>query len=87
MTLEVFAIFLLLLPIAAATGWYLARKQQPSQETDTVNPEYLRGLRYLVDEDADKAIEVFVKLLKVDNSTVETPLARGNLFRRQGEVA
>ena len=87
MTVEAFGIILLLLPLAAASGWYLATKQQKSQASTTaINPDYLRGLSYLVDEDADKAIEVFVKLLQVDNSTVETHLALGNLFRRQGEV-
>lgn len=87
MTVEAFGIVLLLLPLAAASGWYFAVRQRKTQEfTTTVNPEYLRGISYLVDQDADKAIEVFVKLLEVDNSTVETHLALGNLFRRQGEV-
>lgn len=86
MTLEAFGLLLLLLPLAALTGWYVGYRQKTPQETQTLNPEYLKGLSYLVDEDADKAIEVFVKLLQVDNSTVETHLALGNLFRRQGEV-
>lgn len=87
MTVEAFGIVLLLLPLAAASGWYLAYKQRKPVEASTaINPDYLRGLSYLVDEDADKAIEVFVRLLQVDNSTVETHLALGNLFRRQGEV-
>lgn len=80
-------ILLLLLPLAAASGWYYAVRQRKTQETTTtIDPEYLRGLNYLVDDNADKAIEVFVKLLQVDNSTIETHLALGNLFRRQGEV-
>jgi lipopolysaccharide assembly protein B len=79
---------LLLLPVAAATGWYLARRagRMPGKTDTVVNADYLRGLNYLVNEDADKAIQVFTRLLEVDQDTVEIHLALGNLFRRQGEV-
>lgn len=80
-------LLLLLLPVAAASGWYLrGRVLAPEEKPATVHPDYLRGISYLVDEDADRAIEVFVRLLEVDNETVETHLALGNLFRKQGEV-
>lgn len=79
----------LLLPVAAVTGWYLGRKNQ----NEIVRPlnlgmrnAYFRGLNYLLNEQPDKAIEVFVKILEVDSETVETHLALGNLFRRRGEV-
>lgn len=78
---------LLLLPAAAASGWYLrGRMRTPEEQSPSVHPDYLRGISHLVNDDADKAIEVFVRLLEVDNETVETHLALGNLFRRQGEV-
>lgn len=79
---------LLLLPVAAATGWYLARRagRRPGQADAAVNADYLTGLNHLVNEDADKAIQVFTRLLEVDQDTVEIHLALGNLFRRQGEV-
>ncbi len=80
-------ILLLLLPLAAASGWYVARRRERFGEgSRTLSADYLRGLNHLVNEDADKAIEVFVKLLEVDNETAEVHLALGNLFRRQGEV-
>jgi lipopolysaccharide assembly protein B len=79
---------LLLLPVAAASGWFLARRaarlakpQHPAYTAD-----YLSGLNHLVNDDADKAIQVFTRLLEVDQDTVEIHLALGNLFRRQGEV-
>ncbi|MDN5938533.1 MAG: lipopolysaccharide assembly protein LapB [Salinisphaera sp.] len=82
-----FWLVLLLLPLAAASGWYLrGRSWTAEAQPPNVRPEYLRGINHLVNEDADKAIEVFVRLLEVDNETVETHLALGNLFRRQGEV-
>lgn len=78
---------LLLLPLAAASGWYLRGRFRPAEENPpVVHADYLRGISHLVNEDADKAIEVFMRLLEVDNETVETHLALGNLFRRQGEV-
>jgi lipopolysaccharide biosynthesis regulator YciM len=49
-------------------------------------PDYFKGINYLLNEQPDKAIEVFVKLLEVDSETVETHLALGNLFRKRGEV-
>lgn len=78
----------LLLPIAAASGWWAAqrsaraRKAQPHEH----NPVYFRGLNHLLNEEPDKAIDVFVEMLEVDSDTVETHLALGNLFRRRGEV-
>lgn len=78
---------LLLLPLAAASGWYVrGRLRLPEENPPVVHPDYLRGISHLVNDDADKAIEVFMRLLEVDNETVETHLALGNLFRRQGEV-
>ncbi len=78
----------LLLPVAAGSGWYFARKKyfNPSSYVEDVAPEYYKGLRYIIDEQPDKAIEVFLKLLEVDSETVEVHLALGNLFRRRGEV-
>lgn len=47
---------------------------------------YFQGLNYLLNEQPDKAIEVFVRVLEVNTETAETHLALGNLFRRRGEV-
>ncbi|MEE9354110.1 MAG: lipopolysaccharide assembly protein LapB [Methylococcaceae bacterium] len=84
----VIGLLCLLLPVAAASGWFAARKNnhKSSSYIDSVAPEYYRGLRYLINEQPDKAIEVFLKLLEVDGETVEVHLALGNLFRRRGEV-
>ncbi len=79
----------LLLPIAAGTSWWIARKKYRKESgsyVDDVAPEYYKGLRYIINEQPDKAIEVFLKLLEVDSETVEVHLALGNLFRRRGEV-
>jgi lipopolysaccharide biosynthesis regulator YciM len=80
---------LLLLPIAALSGWLSARrhyKQQQGSPKNTFNPEYFKGLNFLLNEQPDKAIDVFIKLLEVNSETVETHLALANLFRRRGET-
>lgn len=51
-----------------------------------VNKEYFKGLNFLLNEEPDKAIEVFIKALEVDSETVELHLALGGLFRRKGQV-
>jgi len=40
----------------------------------------------LLNEQHDKALDIFLKLLNVDSETVEMHLALGSLFRRRGEV-
>lgn len=89
---SLWAFFLLLLPVAAVSGW-LARGRADkraglgrSDDASAVNADYLRGISQLVNDDADRAIATFSRLLEVDNDTVETHLALGNLFRRQGDI-
>ena len=78
----------LLLPVAAASGWWLARRERVGKRyaTPVHGPAFLRGLDYLLDEQPDKAIDVFLELVQVDGETVETHLALGSLFRRRGEA-
>ena len=80
---------LLLLPIAALSGWFSARKHYKTRygiQNNGVNPEYFKGINYLLDEQPDKAIDIFIRLLEVNSDTVETHLALANLFRRRGET-
>jgi lipopolysaccharide biosynthesis regulator YciM len=78
----------LLLPVAAFSGWWIGRRRSSAQ-ADPGYPEfssdYFKGLNFLLNEQPDKAIDVFLKMLQVDSDTVETHLALGNLFRRRGE--
>lgn len=79
----------LLLPVAALSGWLIGRKGAGVNEQrayNKLNADYLKGLNYLLNEQSDKAIEVFVQMLEVDSETVETHFALGNLFLRRGEV-
>lgn len=81
---------LLLLPLAAGSGWFaarVARRQGGAAGKRQLPTAYYQGLNLLLNEQHDKAIEVLVKALEEDTETVEVQLALGNLFRRRGEVA
>jgi lipopolysaccharide assembly protein B len=78
-----------LLPVAALGGWIAARRGSDGTDGHPHHfpgPDYLRGLDYLLNEQPDKAIDVFVQMLEVTADTFETHLALGNLFRKRGEV-
>jgi len=81
----------LLLPVAALSGWLIGRRERvrsrlSDDEGRGLAGEYFQGLNFLLNEEPDKAIEVFTRMVEVDRDTVETHLALGNLFRRRGEV-
>lgn len=79
----------LLLPAAAWSGWWIANRNHSLKrkcEENKLSREYVVGLNYLLNEQPDKAVDIFIKLLDVDSDTVETHLALGSLFRRRGEV-
>ncbi|THB71383.1 MAG: hypothetical protein D6B28_07505 [Gammaproteobacteria bacterium] len=86
MSLEVI-ILIALLPVSALSGWYFASRYHKKSDSNSKSlSQYFIGLNYLLQERADKAIEVFVKMVEVDSDTVETHLALGSLFRQRGEV-
>lgn len=77
----------LLLPVAAGSGWIAGRFEHTRTRARKDLPTaYFKGLNFLLNEQADKAIEIFIKVLEVNSETVETHLALGSLFRRRGEV-
>lgn len=79
----------LLLPVAVYFGWWLAKAFQRrglDKRNRLFSDQYFQGLNYLLNEQPDKAIQVFLELADVNQDTVETHLALGNLFRRRGEV-
>ncbi len=68
--------------LAGHFGWG-RRWRLPSAR---VHPDYLTGLDYLVTEQPDRALDVFLKLMETSADTVETHFALGSLYRRRGEV-
>ncbi len=80
------SLFWLLLPLAAASGWWLARRAQRREIHKPTRADYFRGLSYLLDDKPDQALEVFAQMAEHDHVAVETQLTLGHLFRRRGEV-
>ena len=78
-------LFLLL----AAAGWALGRfgeRDNVEEAPPPLNIDYLKGLNFLLNEQTDQALEHFLKMVRVDDKTIETHFALGSLFRRRGEV-
>ncbi len=76
-------------PLAGLFGWVLGRrggKQHNDHQVSKLSTTYFRGLNYLLNEQPDKAIELFLHVAELDKDTFETQVALGHLFRRRGEV-
>lgn len=89
MAMMTHAAWLLLIPAAAAGGWLAGRRGgeiKGGARVSRLSNTYFRGLNYLLNEQQDKAIEVFLQIAEVDKDTIETQFALGHLFRRRGEV-
>ncbi|WP_194208424.1 lipopolysaccharide assembly protein LapB [Superficieibacter sp. 1612_C1] len=79
----------LLLPVAAAYGWYMGRRSAQQSKQDDANRlsrDYVTGVNFLLSNQQDKAVDLFLDMLKEDTGTVEAHLTLGNLFRSRGEV-
>ena len=58
----------LLLPAAAGSGWWMANRSKPKADQNVHNRlsrEYVVGLNYLLNEQSDKAVDIFIKLLEL----------------------
>lgn len=80
----------LLLPVAALSGWYVGRRNKQRSLAGTECPplsrDFFQGLNFLLNEQADEALEVFIRMSETDNETVDIQFALASLFLRRGEV-
>lgn len=84
-------VFIVIVALSIGFGWYFGHKKSVASTTESkydskLLNEYFLGLSYLINDQTDKAVDVFVKVLSVDSNTVEMHLVLGSLFRRKGEV-
>ena len=79
---------LLVLLAALGIGWWLGQRErsQKRHKEMGLQADYYRGLNYLLNQQTDEALELFIHALDVNPQTVDTHLALGSLFRRRGEV-
>ncbi|HZF17430.1 MAG TPA: tetratricopeptide repeat protein [Steroidobacteraceae bacterium] len=78
---------------AGLIGWLYGRgalKRKAPAHKPGPPPElpdgYYAGLHSLINEQPDRAVEIFTRLVEVDQDTIETHFALGSLYRRRGEV-
>jgi len=82
-------VLLALIPLAGWGGWWFARtasRHSERKRNRVFSNQYFQGLNYLLNEQPDKALRVFMEMAEVNEHTVETHMALGSLFRRRGEV-
>jgi len=66
--------------------WNELRRRRRKQHTSRIPPEYFQALAFMLGEQTDRALEVFLELAGRETETVELHFALGNLFRRKGEI-
>ena len=87
----------LLLPIAAAYGWYMGHRNAQKDREDFSNKlsrDYVTGVNFLLSNQTEKAVDLFLNMLQKQeaeneiesDSQFEAELTLGNLFRSRGEV-
>lgn len=84
-----FELLFILLPVAAAYGFYMGKASVSSKRNDKQskkNVTYLRGVEYLLNNDKDRAVDKFIAYLNESDPSFETSMALGHLFRQRGEV-
>jgi len=77
------------LPIAVAYGWVMGRnslRKAQRKQSSILSKHYYRGLNFLLSDEPDKAVDTLMKMISVNNDTVETHIAMGNFFRHRGEL-
>ena len=82
--------YLIAVPILFAAGWWLRGVdfKQHKKATEGIDEHYAKGLSLLLSDDpvkADKAIDLFIEVVRLDPETIELHHALGNLFRRRGQ--
>jgi len=77
-----------LLPVLGfLLGIFLARRRFKKQKKQLrFSNDYFQGLNYLLNDEQDKALDIFIQLVETDWETIDTSLALGALFRRKGEI-
>lgn len=79
----------LLLPVAAAYGWVMGRnslRNTQRKQSSILANHYYKGLNFLLSDEPDKAVDTLMKMISVNNDTIETHIAMGNFFRHRGEL-
>jgi lipopolysaccharide biosynthesis regulator YciM len=83
--MEAFILIFISVLLAAAIVYFLQLNRQYLKK-NVLHKDYLAGLNFLLNEQSDKAVDIFTDILEVNKDTVETYMALGNFFRKRGEI-
>ena len=76
--------------VVAASGLIVSELRRRGERhrtgAATMPPEYFEALAFMLGDQTDRALEVFLELAGRDTETIELHFALGNLFRRKGEI-
>jgi lipopolysaccharide biosynthesis regulator YciM len=78
-----------LLFLAAALGYIFARfgeSEDDEASLEKFNADYMKGINYVLNEEPERAVELFTRMAELDDEALETHFALGSLFRKRGEV-
>ena len=80
--------WLLGIPFFFALGWIAARVdiRHLLAESRSLPRSYYKGLNALLNDEPDKAIDIFVDIARLDPETAELHFALGKLFRQRGDI-
>ena len=81
--------YFLLVLIAIGLAWlagYRSRFHHFPGLKRSQQQDYFVGLNYLLNDEPDDAIDIFIEALEVNSDTLATHLALGTLLRRRGKV-
>lgn len=78
---------ILLLPLAAWSGWWIGmRKEARDLRQSKSRSAYFEGLSFLLNDQTDQAVDVFLNMAEMDQQTFDNQLTLGALFRKRGEL-
>ena len=78
---------ILLLPVAAWSGWWLAmRKEARELRANKSRAAYFEGLNFLLNDQTDRAVDVFLNMASVNQQAIDNQMTLGSLFRKRGEL-
>ncbi len=80
-------LLILMLPLAAWSGWWVSmRKEARDLRQSKSRAAYFEGISYLLNDQTDRAVDVFISMADVDQQTIDNQLTLGRLFRKRGEL-
>ena len=83
-------LYIVALVILVLLAWFLGRvsgiRQAQKKPNSELAKHYFQGVNFLLNEQPDQAIDVFIQSVEVTPQTLETHLSLGNMMRQKGEV-